>query len=387
MHLLIAPNAFKNSLSAEDAAEAIEKGVHVSSLKCTTESYPIADGGDGTGKLIIKKFKGRSLPVKVNNPIGKKIQSSFGLIEGGKTAVIEMSDASGIKLLRPDELDPLHATTYGTGELIKHALDKGVSRIIMGVGGSATTDGGCGILSALGIRFLNAEREDLKIIPEDLSKLAYIDASGLDARIANCELTVLCDVENTLTGPEGTVNIFAQQKGATAMEMQRLQSSVAKFTEITLQQTGIDISWIKYGGAAGGTPAGLFAFLNARLVSGIDYFLEITGFEEALRRSDIIITGEGSIDEQTLKGKGPFGVACRAKVKNLPVIGIAGKVPLKISSELQKYFDVLVAIGNEPSTLETALNNTSINLIRTSGLVAALLQLGSSATRFSKLFK
>jgi glycerate kinase len=295
-----------------------------------------------------------------------------------------MADASGMKLLRSGESDPLHASTFGTGELMKHALDMGVTRIIIGVGGSATTDGGCGILRALGIRFLNIEREDLKTIPYNLTDLCSIDVSGLDPRILRCEIIVLCDVANTLTGPQGAAAVFSPQKGATLPDVERLQTGLEKFNEITLLQTSFDMSSVKYGGAAGGTAAGLFAYLNAQLVSGIDYFLHLTGFDEALDKSDIMITAEGSIDEQTLQGKGPFGVACRAKAKNIPVIGIAGKVPLQISTALQRYFDVLIPIENEPLSLEMALTKTTDNLIRTSAIVAKMLQLGSSAIAFRK---
>jgi glycerate kinase len=214
MHILIAPNAFKHSLNAEDAASAIMEGLVLSKLDCTCECFPIGDGGDGTGELIIKKCEGELVNAAVYDPLGRKINASFGLIDEGKTAVIEMADASGIRLLQPDELNPLLATSYGTGEQIKVALDKGAKKIILGMGGSATVDGGCGILKALGIRFLNANGLDLQGLPGSLTELTSIDFSRLDERILDSEVIVLCDVDNLLLGEQGSAAIFGPQKGA-----------------------------------------------------------------------------------------------------------------------------------------------------------------------------
>ncbi|HLL41995.1 MAG TPA: glycerate kinase, partial [Segetibacter sp.] len=373
MHILIAPNAFKHSLNAEDAASAIMEGLVLSKLDCTCECFPIGDGGDGTGELIIKKCEGELVNAAVHDPLGRKINASFGLIDEGKTAVLEMADASGIRLLQPDELNPLLATSYGTGEQIKVALDKGAKKIILGMGGSATVDGGCGILKALGIRFLNANSQDLQGLPGSLTELTSIDFSRLDERILDSEVIVLCDVDNLLLGEQGSAAIFGPQKGASVDDVKKLDAALKRLAEVALQQTGKDMSSIKYGGTAGGAAAGLYAFLNAKLVNGIDYFLELTGFDTALAKTDLVITGEGSIDEQTLQGKGPFGVAYRAKLKGLPVIGLAGKVPIQRNNNLQKYFDVLMPIGHQPFDLATALEFTEGNLIRTSTELGNLL--------------
>ena len=376
MHILIAPNAFKNSLTAYVAAQAIQKGIGLSKLECTTECFPIADGGDGTADLIIHQLNGTKVAVEVHDPLGRLIQASFGLIDNGRTAVIEMADASGLKLLTQDELDPLSATSYGTGEMIGKALDAGVNKILIAMGGSATVDGGTGILAVLGTRFLDAAGSELTNMPENLNELEQIDTSNLDKRLADCEIIVLCDVDNKLLGPTGAAAVFGPQKGADAIAVKKLEAGLAKFAEITRQETSKDISDIKYGGTAGGASTGVHAYLNARLVNGIDYFMELTGFEKALDKSTLVITGEGSIDEQTLQGKGPFGVARSAKLKGIPVIGLAGKIPAQVSEQLNQYFDVLLAIGNEPSDMATALKHTEQNLIRISREAATLIQYG-----------
>lgn len=373
MRILVAPNAFKNSLSATDAAEAIIQGLKQSTLHFQHECFPIGDGGNGTADLIIKRKKGRWVSAQVHDPFGRKINASIGLLDEEKTAVIEMAEASGLQRLGPGELDPLRASSFGTGELIRFALDKAVHKIILGMGGSATVDGGAGILRALGIRFLNANGEALPDRPENMSDLSEIDLSGMDKRMLDCDLTILCDVNNPLLGKDGSAWVFGPQKGATKKGVKKLDASLSKFKEITLHLKGKDMSSVVYGGAAGGAAAGLFAFLDAKLVNGIDYFLKMTGFDEALAKTDLVITGEGSIDEQTLQGKGPYGVAFRAKKKGLPVIALAGKVPLKENWKFSKYFDVLLAIGNEPVDLPTAMRVTADNLTRTSTVLGNLL--------------
>jgi glycerate kinase len=364
MHILIAPNAFKNSLDAFQVALAIEDGLNQSRLNCTTECFPIADGGDGTGSLIIERCKGETIKQVVTAPLGRKIDSGFGLINNGKTAVIEMADASGLRLLKKEELNPMVASSYGTGELINAALDKGVKRIIIAMGGSATVDGGCGILSALGIRFLDAVGNELKAIPKELSKMAQINVSNLDKRVFNCEVVILCDVDNKLLGSQGAAAVFGPQKGASARDVKLLDAFLAKFAAISKTQTGIDMAAIKHGGAAGGATAGLHTWLNAKLENGIEYFLELTGFDEALKHSDLLITGEGSIDRQTLQGKGPYGVAVKAKALNLPVVGLAGNVSAEGDEELKRYFDELICINEEGFDIAEAIKNTRENLIK-----------------------
>jgi glycerate kinase len=376
MHILIAPNAFKNSLGAGAAAEAIEEGLKQSNLQCTTQCFPIGDGGDGTGSLITKACKGIFITETVHDPLGKLINALMGLIDDGQTAVIEMAAASGLNLLDEDELNPLQATSFGTGELIVKALDRGVKKILLCVGGSATVDGGCGILQALGVQFLNKEGNPLEGMPESLINLASINTSGLDKRIHECECVILCDVANPLLGEKGSANIFGPQKGATPAMVFQLEASLMQFNRIIKQSTGIDIGQLIHGGAAGGVAAGLHALLNARLVNGIDYFLDITGFDAALQNADLLITGEGSIDPQTLDGKAPYGVAMQAKKKNIPVFALAGKLPVQIPEELNSCFDKITGINEEPVDLTAAIKSTQKNLLRTGIRIGNNLQTG-----------
>lgn len=376
MHILIAPNAFKNSLTAQQAALAIQEGLLLSDLACTTTCFPIADGGDGTGSLIVEHLKGEWVEVPANDPLGRVIQSRLGLVDDGQTAVIEMADASGLRLLNPTELNPLKASSYGTGQLIKGALDKGAKRIIIAMGGSATVDGGCGILSALGFQFFDRDRNALEPIPESLVALDRVDTANADSRALSCEIIILCDVDNLLLGPKGAAAVFGPQKGADADTVTLLDGFLSKLAHIALKQTGTDMASLKYSGTAGGAAAGLHAFLGAKMVNGIDYFLNLTHFDSALQQADILITGEGSLDVQTLQGKGPLGVASRALTKSIPVIGLAGKVPLKPDSQLMTYFKVILPIGNSPANLPEALKNTHDNLVRTTMMVGNMLGLG-----------
>jgi len=292
------------------------------------------------------------------------VTATFGLIEDGRTAVIEMADASGLRLLVPGELAPLAASSYGTGELIRGALDSGVQDIILGLGGSATVDGGAGILRALGVRFLDKDGRALPATPQSLADLASLDLSGLDQRLVQCRITILCDVENELLGPAGAATVFGPQKGAGPKEVDLLEASLRQLSEVILRQSGRPIATVRHGGAAGGTAAGLYGLLDARLVNGIDHFLQLTDFDARLRGAGLVITGEGSIDDQTLRGKGPYGVASRAKERGIPVIGLAGRVPLPVSERLRPFFDVLMAIGQGPSDLPEALALTRENLER-----------------------
>jgi len=377
MNILIAPNAFKSSLGAAQVAAAIEQGLKQSRLNCTTTCFPIAYGGDGTGNLIIEACKGKLIWKEVRDPLGRKISESFGLIDGGKTGVIEMANASGLRLLETDELAPLYATSFGTGELMKFALDEGINKIIIAMGGSATVDGGCGILNALGISFTDSNGNCLPAVPESLVNMAGVDISGLDQRILNCEIVILCDVDNKLLGPTGAAAVFGPQKGASPGDVYVLENFLTNFAKITLTQTGTDIAAIKHSGTAGGAAAGLHAWINAKLVNGTGYFLSVTKFEKVLKKSNLVITGEGSIDHQTLGGKGPFGVALRAKALDIPVIGIAGKIPLEPDEALKDYFDVLIAINNEPADMAAAVANTTSNLIRTAAMAGNLIAVGN----------
>ncbi len=378
MHILIAPNAFKNGITATDAANAIKKGLGESRLSCTCTCFPVGDGGDGTATLLIQQLHGKIIVTKAHDALARKIDTSFGLIDDGKTAVIELANISGLRLLHTNEYNPLLASTFGTGELIKQALDKKTKKIIIAIGGSATVDGAIGILAALGAIFLDEGHNALEAIPENLYRLSDIDISHLDKRIFNVELIVLCDVDNALLGNRGAAAVFGPQKGADDEAVKKLELNLTRLKDIALMKTGKDMSKMKYGGAAGGTAAGLSAFLNAKLVNGIEYFLHITDFDKALQQTGLVITGEGSIDEQTLQGKAPFGVANHAKKKNIPVIGLAGKVPLQYNKQLQKYFDVLLPINEGIVDMDEALRNTANNLSRTAKAIGDIFAIGKN---------
>ena len=375
MHILIAPNAFKNSLSATGTAEAISEGLLQSGLPCTVQLFPIGDGGDGTASLIVKNQNGFFKQVLAKDPLGRNIKTSIGFIDEGKTAVIEMADISGLKLLHLQELDVLHASSFGTGELIRLALNQGACKIILGIGGSATVDGGSGALQALGVDFLDRSGKELMGLPENLVHLDKIDSSGIDKRIFNTELVLLCDVNNRLLGKNGAAAVFGPQKGASEKDTVILEKALKRFRKVSFQQTGQDMNTLYHGGAAGGISAGLKVFLNAKLTQGIDYFLDLTGFDEALEKTDLLITAEGSIDIQTLEGKGPFGVAKRAKKKNIPVIGLAGMIPQEPDLKLNRYFDVLLAIGDPSEDLKTAMQHTAKNLRQTASQLGKLVSI------------
>ncbi|MDH7460502.1 glycerate kinase [Chitinophagaceae bacterium 26-R-25] len=378
MEILIAPNAYKNSLTATEAANAIKLGFEQSKLSCTCTCFPIGDGGDGTGSLIIQHFAGERMPVTVTDPLGRPITASFGLIEGGRTAIIEMADATGLRLLSSSEMNPLKASSRGTGAVMLEALRRGVTRIVIGMGGSATVDGGTGILQALGIRFLDAGGSLLSDLPAQLSALHTIDDTNLVATIGACEIIILCDVDNPLLGANGAAAVFGPQKGASSNDIDVLEKGLAIFNEVTQKQKGVDMGSMLHGGTAGGAAAGLCAWLNAKLVNGTEYFLELTGFNKVLQSSSLLVTGEGSIDLQTLQGKAPAGVARQAKSMGIPVLALAGKIDVKHIAPLKEVFDILLPIGNGAGTLEEALSLTAANLTRTACEVGDLLALSRS---------
>jgi len=362
MHILIAPNAFKNSLDAGSAARAIESGLQRSNLVCTCTRFPVGDGGDGTASLLIQHLNGIRTWAEVQDPLGRNIAASYGLVDDGKTAIIEMADASGLRLLNPNEYDPLRATTFGTGQLIIQAIKAGATKIILCIGGSATVDGATGILRALGYRFIDSERNEL-IDPASLHLLTDYIKPETDT-LSNVQLIVLCDVLNPLLGKNGSAAVFGPQKGARAEDIPILEAGLARLSALILNKNHIDIGTITHGGAAGGIAAGLYGMLDAQLENGIDYFLSVTGFENEVIKAALVITGEGSLDRQTLEGKAPIGVAKKAKEFNVPVIGFGGKVPDMPDEDLNYYFDRMICI-NEPFTLlEDALRNAEVNLER-----------------------
>jgi glycerate 2-kinase len=361
MHILIAPNAFKNSLDAAAAADAIEKGLQRSQLNCTVIKFPVADGGDGTAALLMQHLGATPMEVMVQNPLGKKIRATFGWAENNAVAVIELAAASGLRLLRPHEYNPMRATTFGTGELLLEAMKRNAQQIFLCIGGSATVDGGTGILGALGFRFTDLNGNEI-LHPASLKNITDFSLPDNNILFRKTEITILCDVQNPLLGGNGAAAVFGAQKGATEKEVILLEEGLKYFSAIVLKKTGKDIAVVKHGGAAGGVSAGLYGLLDAKLVNGINYFLAVTSFEEELKKATLVITGEGIIDRQTLQGKAPFGVAEKAKTFSIPVVGLAGKIIDEADEGLNYYFSQLICINTPGTKLEDALKNTFSNL-------------------------
>ena len=326
MKILISPQAFKESLSGMEAALAIEEGVLRALPKAQTTLIPIADGGDGTLETIVATTGGTIQQATVKDPLGRAITSSWGALGDGQTAMIEMSRASGLALLQQQERNPKITSTFGTGQLILEALNNGFSKLIIGIGGSATNDGGAGMAQSLGIKLLNKHGTNLPPGGSNLKNLDHIDVSSMDPRIHETTIMVATDVSNTLCGPTGASAVYGPQKGATQSMIEELDQCLSHFADSIKEILNIDIKQIPGSGAAGGLGAGLMAFLNADLLPGVDVVLETLRIESYLEEADLVITGEGQMDYQTVFNKAPIGIAKRAKKKNIPVIAIAGSL-------------------------------------------------------------
>ena len=333
--LVVAPDSFKGSLPAHEAARAIGAGLRDAAaarpgLELEVRARPVADGGEGTVDAFLSAGW---LPheVDVTGPTGRPVRACLALSPGGtepRTAVVELATASGLTLLPDGRPAPRDATTRGTGELVAAALDLGVGRLVLAVGGSATTDGGAGMASALGVRFLDGEDRPLPPGGAALSGLAEIDVTDLDPRLLDTEVVVACDVDNPLTGPRGAAHVYGPQKGATPEDVGVLDAGLARLAQLLHRDLGIDVDRVPGAGAAGGVAAGARAFLGARLVPGIDLLLDLVDFDGALVGADLVVTGEGSFDAQSLAGKAPVGVARRARAAGVPVVVLAGQVAL-----------------------------------------------------------
>lgn len=375
MHIVISPNAFKHSLSGLEVAMAIRAGLEESGLAASYTVCPVADGGEGMLEILVNYWQGSLHTVTVPDPLGRPVEALFGLVNEGKTAIIELAQASGIKHLAHAERNPLQASTFGTGQLIKAALETGARDFLIGVGNSATVDGGTGLLQALGARFYDAANQLLTLGAAPLANLARMELTGLDPRLAQSKITVVCDVDNPLLGEQGAARVFGPQKGADAATVELLETSLARLAAIIQKDLGKDSTILSHGGAAGGTAAGLAAVLNADLVPGTEYILQKTNFSQVLKTADLLITAEGGLDEQTLAGKGPYGVAKVAKEHAVPVIAFAGQLPAGLDLKRFTYFDAVFPIGTGPVTLAEALAQTTINLHRTACQVGKILQL------------
>lgn len=372
MNILIAPNAFKHALPASEVADAICEGIQSSGLHAELVSFPVGDGGDGTAALLARHLGAKAIYYDVKDPLRREV--SAPVYFSGDTAIIEMADASGLCLLKPHEYAPMQATSFGTGELITHALQHGARKIMLCIGGSATVDGGTGALQAMGVRFLDSSGDVVENLPEEIETIQQIDLSSGDARIFDCEITILCDVENPLTGSNGSARIFAPQKGADPTQVELLEGRLQHLANVIQRSGHVDIATLKHGGAAGGIAAMMKALIGAKLVSGIDHFLRVTDFEKVVRQADWVITGEGSLDLQTLNNKAPFGVSQMARSFNRRVIGVAGRIPTEARPMLEKHFDRLFSINNADVKInEELLRNTRRDLIRQGYLIGEFL--------------
>lgn len=370
---VLAPDSFKESMTAKEVCIAMEKGFKSVYPEADYIQVPMADGGEGTLQSLVDATGGEIIEKTVVGPLGTEVVAQYGLLGDGVTGVIEMASASGIQLLKESEKNPLVTTTYGTGQLIKECLDSGVKKVIIGIGGSATNDGGMGMAAALGYRFLNQEGRELSAGGGALADLATVDSSGADDRLANLELLVACDVNNPLCGSNGASAVFGPQKGATPEMVTQLDRNLNHYATIIRETTGKDIRNIPGAGAAGGLGAGLLAFTNAELKKGIEIVVDFTGLEEIIRQADYVITGEGGMDFQTKFGKTPYGVAQVAKKHDVPVIGLAGNIGEGIEELYDEGFSAIFGIMPGVMSIESALKSGESNVARTCRNIAKLL--------------
>ncbi|MGI6143137.1 MAG: glycerate kinase [bacterium] len=377
MRIIIAPDSFKGSLTAAEVAEGIERGVKRALPQVETITVPLADGGEGTVDALVSATGGRIRIKEVTGPLGERVEAQFGLLGDGETAVIEMATASGLPLVPPGKRNPMLTTTYGTGELILAALEEGCRRIIIGIGGSATNDGGAGMAQALGVKLLDEKGQDIPYGAAGLARLARIDVSSLDRRLAQVEVLVACDVDNPLTGPRGAARVYGPQKGADPQMVEELDQILARFAAILLRDLGIAVQDIPGAGAAGGLGAGLLAFLKGRLAPGVELVLSAVKLEERIQRgADLIITGEGAINGQTVYGKAPIGVARLAKKYQLPVIAITGSIEPGAEAVLAEGIDAVAAITPGPISLAKAMERAGALVTDCAERVMRLLVVG-----------
>lgn len=387
MKFVLAPDSFKESMSAKKAGLAMQKGILRIFPDAECEIVPMADGGEGTVESLVSMDNGEIIKTEVIGPLGKMVIAEYGLLAEGKTAVIEMASASGLELIKPEERNPLVTTSYGTGELIKHALDKGISRLLIGIGGSATNDGGAGMLQALGVSFKDKAGNELSWGGGALNELESIDISGLDERLKSVQIDVACDVTNPLVGVNGASAIFGPQKGADSEMVKLLDQNLTHYAAKIEQKLGKDIAYTEGAGAAGGLGAGLMAFLNANLRKGIELVIEYTKLEDRVKGADFVFTGEGSIDGQTLFGKTPFGVASIANKYSIPLIAFAGKVGKDVEPLYENGFAAIIGILKSVSTLEEALDSGEENLAFAAENICRVMNLfkGKQQNRLSEM--
>lgn len=373
MKFILAPDSFKESMTAKEACISMENGIRKVFKDATCIHVPMADGGEGTVDALIESTNGNLHEVEVTAPLGNKVKAKFGILGDGKTAVIEMAEASGIHLVKLENRNPLLTTTFGTGEIIRYALDMNIERIIIGLGGSATNDGGVGMLQALGASFKDSDGKEIALGGGALKDLCTIDLSGFDKRIYGVKIEVACDVKNPLTGENGASFVFGAQKGGNKETLEELDSNLKHYAEVVKRDMGKEIDKVEGAGAAGGLGAALIGFCNGKLESGIDLVIKYSNLEEKVRNADFVFTGEGSIDFQTKFGKTPIGVAKIAKKYNIPVIAFGGRIGEGIDELYSLGIDSVIGITPGVISLDEALRKGKENLeISTENVVRIL---------------
>jgi len=354
--IVIAPDSFKGCLSAAQVSEAIQAGICAADRDITCEKVPLADGGEGTVDALVHATDGRFANAVVEGPLGDSVEAQFGILGDEETAVIEMAAASGLPLIPQEKRDPTRTTTYGTGQLITAALDAGCRRLVVGIGGSATTDGGAGMAQALGARMLDSQGRGItRVSGGRLDEVTAIDISELDQRLGECLMRVACDVDNPLLGPRGAAAVYGPQKGATPAQVEKLEAGLAQFAELLERNLGKSVAEVPGAGAAGGLGAGLLAFCGAQLEPGINIVLDVVKLAERAAGAELIITGEGKIDSQTAFGKAPTGALRVGQQLGIPVIAIGGSVASD-ASQLSNYgFAALFSCLQQPMSLSEAM--------------------------------
>ena len=353
--IVVASDSFKGSLTSMQVADAVERAVAQVAPSCEVVKVDVADGGEGTMDALRQTLGGQKLYIEVSDPLGRPIKAPYVILEDSITAVVEMATASGLPLLAPSERNPLKTSTYGTGQLIADALSKGCRKFLVGIGGSATNDAGMGMLEALGYRFLDAQGHALHGCGESLERVVSIDASYVNPALSESEFIVACDVDSPLYGPKGAAYVFSPQKGADPQMVERLDLGLANFAQTVKRYNDKDISEIPGAGAAGGLGGGFVGFLNARLERGVEMVLDAIDFDSLIQGAELVITGEGKVDFQTLTGKTPFGVAKRAHRQNILVIAIGGGVQISQDDARAAGFADVVQVTPTDMPLEVAM--------------------------------
>jgi len=373
--IVLAPDSFKESMTAKEACEAMERGIKKVDSNISCVHVPMADGGEGTMQSLVDGTNGKIYSLKVVGPLGNEVEAQYGILGDGEIGVLEMASASGIHLVPLEQRNPLITTTYGTGQLIKACLEHGVKKLLIGIGGSATNDGGAGVVQALGGRLLDKQGNQLGFGGGELGKLNAIDLTNFDSRLKEVTIEVACDVNNPLCGERGASNVYGPQKGATKEMIGILDDNLKHYADIIKKQLGKDVLDEPGAGAAGGLGAGLMAFLNGTLKKGIEMVIKYSGLEEKVKDADMVWTGEGSIDFQTQYGKTPLGVAAVAKKYNKPVIALAGRVGEGTDILYGMGIDSIFGIMKGASSLEEALLKGQENVEKTAENVIRLMNL------------